>query len=72
MFAPYIKDAARAMADTMAEAPVPMYGSGRRLPERHAVIAILKEIRRLMFPAYFGGPHDLGSLGLCRPAFRAH
>ena len=56
VFAPYIKDAARAMADTMAEAPVPMYGSGRRLPERHAVIAILKEIRRLMFPAYFGDP----------------
>lgn len=56
MFAPHIKDAARAMADTMAEAPVPMYGVGQRLPERRAIIALLNEIRSLMFPAYFGDP----------------
>lgn len=56
MPASYICDAAKAMAATMAQAAVPMYGAQLRLPDRKAIIAILKETRRLMFPAYFGDP----------------
>ena len=56
MPAAYICDAAKAMAATMQEASVPMYGAQLCLPDRKAIIAILKETRRLMFPAYFGDP----------------
>ena len=56
MPASYICDAAKAMAATMLEASVPMYGAQLRLPDRKAIIVILKETRRLMFPAYFGDP----------------
>ena len=44
------------MAETMKNANVPMYGSRLRLPERKAIIALLKEMRQLLFPAYFGDP----------------
>ena len=47
---------ARAMADTMAQAAIPMYGKKLRLPDRSAIIALIKELRRLFFPAYFGDP----------------
>ncbi len=33
-----------------------MYGKGLRLPDKGAVIGLLKEIRRLVFPAYYGDP----------------
>ena len=49
-------DIARAMADTMAHAAIPMYGKKLRLPDRSAIIALIKELRRLFFPAYFGDP----------------
>lgn len=45
---------ARAMATTMENAAIPMYGKKLRLPDRSAIIALLKELRRLFFPAYFG------------------
>ena len=49
-------DIARAMADTMAHAAIPMYGKNLRLPDRSAIISLIKELRRLFFPAYFGDP----------------
>ena len=47
---------ARAMAATMARAAIPMYGKKLRLPDRSAIIALIKELRQLFFPAYFGDP----------------
>ena len=47
---------ARAMASTMEHAAIPMYGKKLRLPDRGAIIGIIKELRRLFFPAYFGDP----------------
>ena len=49
-------DIARAMAENMAKAAVPLYGKKMRLPDRGAIIGIIKEFRRLLFPAYFGDP----------------
>ena len=49
-------DIARAMASTMEHAAIPMYGKKLRLPDRSAIIALIKELRRLFFPAYFGDP----------------
>lgn len=49
-------DIARAMADTMAHAAIPMYGKKLRLPDRSAIISLINELRRLFFPAYFGDP----------------
>lgn len=54
MYEAHIRAAAGAMADTMSSAIIPMYGHRLRLPDRKAIIAILKEMRQLMFPAYFG------------------
>lgn len=56
MYSSYIQEAAAAMADRMNQSPVPLYGSKLRLPNRQAVILLIKEIRKLMFPAYFGDP----------------
>ena len=41
---------ARAMATTMENAAIPMYGKKLRLPDRSAIIALLKELRRLFPP----------------------
>ena len=49
-------DIARAMAATMERASIPMYGNKLRLPDRGAIIALIRELRRLFFPAYFGDP----------------
>ena len=51
---------ARAMASTMEHAAIPMYGKKLRLPDRSAIIALIKELRRLFFPAYFGDPQLMG------------
>ena len=56
MYEDHIRAAACVMAETMKNANVPMYGSRLRLPERKAIIALLKEMRQLLFPAYFGDP----------------
>ena len=47
-------DIAKAMAENMTHAAVPLYGKKLRLPDRGAIIGIIKEFRRLLFPAYFG------------------
>ena len=56
MYPSYICDAARAMANNMQHSELALYGSRLRLPNRKAVVDILKELRCLMFPAYYGDP----------------
>lgn len=56
MYPPHIQEAAAAMGRTLSESATPLYGSGLRLPDRRAVIELVKEVRRLLFPAYFGDP----------------
>ena len=73
MYPEYIRNAAQTMAENMAKSEMPLYGESLRLPDRKAVIALIKEIRRLMFPAYFGdatlmtlAPEDYAALLLDR------
>ena len=54
MYSAHICSAALALAENMRNAQIPMYGQHLRLPSRSAIITILKNLRRLMFPAYFG------------------
>ena len=56
MYPQHIQEAAAAIGRTLTESATPLYGSGLRLPDRRAVIELVKEVRRLMFPAYFGDP----------------
>ena len=56
MYEDHICTAAKIMAETMKNADIPMYGARLRLPDRKAIIALLKEMRQLLFPAYFGDP----------------
>ena len=56
MYPQHIQEAAAAIGRTLTESPTPLYGSGLRLPDRRAVIELVKEVRRLLFPAYFGDP----------------
>ena len=56
MYPQHIQEAAAAMGRTLTESATPLYGSGLRLPDRRAVIELVKEVRRLLFPAYFGDP----------------
>ena len=56
MYPPHIQEAAAAIGRTLTESATPLYGSGLRLPDRRAVIELVKEVRRLLFPAYFGDP----------------
>ena len=50
----HICAAAKAMAQTYTTGSVPLYGKKLRLPDRQAVILLIKDIRRLIFPAYYG------------------
>ena len=52
-----IRQTAQQMADGYAKAEIPMYGASLRLPERTAVLEILKDFQKLLFPAYFGDKH---------------
>ena len=54
MYSAHICSAALALAENMRNAQIPMYGQHLRLPSRSASITILNDLRRLMFPAYFG------------------
>lgn len=56
MYPQHIQEAAAAIGRTLTESATPLYGSGLRLPDRRAVIELVKEVRRLLFPAYFGDP----------------
>lgn len=73
MYSQHIRTAARAMADTVQAARLPMYGASLRLPDRKAIVLLLKELRQLLFPAYFGdaalmtlAPEDYAALLLER------
>ena len=54
MYSNHICSAASALADNMRNAQIPMYGQHLRLPSRNAIVSLLNDLRRLMFPAYFG------------------
>ena len=54
MYPDHICATAKALAENMRTAQFPIYGRHLRLPSRNAIIAILNDLRRLMFPAYFG------------------
>ena len=56
MYPDYIRNAAQAMAENLRGNDLPLYGSRQRLPSRKAVVDILKDLRSLMFPAYYGDP----------------
>jgi len=43
MYEDHICTAAKIMAETMKNAHIPMYGARLRLPDRKAIIALLKE-----------------------------
>ena len=69
----HICAAAKAMAQTYTTGSVPLYGKKLRLPDRQAVILLSKDIRRLIFPAYYGeaalmslAPEDYAALLLER------
>lgn len=69
----HICTAARAMAQTYSTGAVPLYGKKLHLPDRQAVILLIKDIRRLIFPAYYGeaalmslAPEDYAALLLER------
>ena len=58
---------------TYTTGSVPLYGKKLRLPDRQAVILLIKDIRRLIFPAYYGeaalmslAPEDYAALLLER------
>ncbi len=52
-----IRQAAVQMAEGYRSAEIPMYGASLRLPERQAVLDILDELQKLLFPAYYGDKH---------------
>ncbi len=73
MYPSHIREAAGAMADNMQQSNLTLYGSHLRLPSRKAVVDILRELRSLMFPAYYGdtalltlAPEDYAALLLDR------
>jgi serine O-acetyltransferase len=54
MYDNHIQSAAAQIAQTMTGSAVPIYGKQLHLPNRSAIIALLDDLRRLFFPAYFG------------------
>ena len=49
-----IFEAAKQLADTCEEKDYIVSNAGRHLPDRGAVIGIIKDLRRVIFPGYFG------------------
>ncbi len=54
-----IRDAAARMAEQYNAAALPMYGDALRLPSRQAIVDILRQFQRLLFPVYYGEKHLL-------------
>ena len=54
MYPPHIQEAAAAIGRTLTESATPLYGSGLRLPDRRAVIELVKEVRACCFPPISG------------------
>ena len=49
-----IKDAADRIAQGYRDAVIPMYGDALHLPNRDAVIEIIRDCQKLLFPVYYG------------------
>ncbi len=49
-----IRIAALAMTENYKNAKIPMYGDAMRTPSREAVIEILRDFQKLIFPIYYG------------------
>ena len=54
-----IHAAANKMAEQYNAASLPMYGDALRLPNRQAIIEIIRSFQRLLFPVYYGEKHLL-------------
>ena len=54
-----IRAAALTMAGQYNTAALPMYGDALRLPNRKAIIEIIRSFQKLMFPVYYGEKHLL-------------
>ncbi len=54
-----IRNAAAQMAEQYNAAALPMYGDALRLPSRQAIVDILRQFQRLLFPVYYGEKHLL-------------
>lgn len=52
-----IHKTATMLAEGYRTAEIPMYGASLRLPERKAVLDILDDFQKILFPAYFGDKH---------------
>lgn len=49
-----IKAAAEKMANNYQTAQLPMYGDAMRMPSREAIIEIIRDFQKLLFPIYYG------------------
>ena len=49
-----IQKAAEQMAENYRKAEVSMYGNHLRMPERKKIVEIIRDLQKLIFPAYFG------------------
>ena len=54
-----IRAAALTMAGQYNAAALPMYGDALRLPNRKAIIEIIRSFQKLLFPVYYGEKHLL-------------
>ena len=54
-----IRGAALTMAGQYNAAALPMYGDALRMPNRKAIIEIIRSFQRLLFPVYYGEKHLL-------------
>ncbi len=54
-----IRAAALTMAGQYNAAALPMYGDALRMPNRKAIIEIIRSFQRLLFPVYYGEKHLL-------------
>jgi len=54
-----IRAAALTMAGQYNASALPMYGDALRLPNRQAIIDIIRSFQRLLFPVYYGEKHLL-------------
>ena len=49
-----IHAAASRMAENYKGSQIPMYGDALRMPNRNAVIEIIRDCQKLIFPVYYG------------------
>ena len=54
-----IRTAAQKLSAQYNASAVPMYGDALRLPSRKAIIEIIREFQKLLFPVYYGEKHLL-------------